>query len=142
MYSNLKVYNSAPSVMSGGMLVPPEPLQSLVEENKYLQSDPRLWGPHLWAYMHYSAAHYPDNPTLDEINFMKQWLCSLPVTIPCNTCKQHYNSYINQNRSNMDNICSNRNNLFKFLVNIHNEVNKRNGKETMSIEQAKRLYKY
>lgn len=105
------------------------------------KKDPTLWGPHLWYYLHYSAANYPSNPNKQEIEAMKNWLCSLPVTIPCENCSKHYNAYINKNKSKLDDICSDKQKLFNFLVDIHNKVNQRNGKPEMSYEDAWNMYK-
>ncbi len=102
--------------------------------------DPKLWGPHLWAYLHYSASNYPEKPTESEIQEMMSWLSCLPVTIPCSDCSRHYKNYIEQNRSNLPAICSTKDNLFKFLVDIHNKVNERYGKPRMSYEEAWKLY--
>jgi hypothetical protein len=105
------------------------------------KNDPSLWGPHLWAYMHYSAANYPEKPSKENIDEMVDWLCSLPVTIPCANCSTHYRKYIEQNKSNLKNICGNKTSLFNFLVDIHNKVNVRNGKSEMSYDDAWKLYK-
>lgn len=102
--------------------------------------DPKLWGPHLWAYLHYSASNYPEKPTESQIQEMMNWLTCLPVTIPCSDCSRHYKKYIEQNRSNLPAICSTKDNLFKFLVDIHNKVNERYGKPRMSYEEAWKLY--
>jgi hypothetical protein len=104
------------------------------------KNDPKLWGPHLWAYLHYSAMNYPENPSRKEIDEMINWLCSLPVTIPCDNCSKHYRGYIEKNKNNLPVICSNKDTLFNFLVDIHNKVNERNGKPIMSYEDARKLY--
>lgn len=108
--------------------------------NTNWKKDPKLWGPHLWSYMHYSAANYPNNPTDQEIDDMKKWLCSLPVTIPCNNCSKHYKQYIDKNKYRLDDICSCRDKLFNFLVDIHNKVNIRNGKREINYNEARKMY--
>lgn len=119
---------------------PPDPeLQPKPTNMKH--ADPTLWGPHLWAYLHYSAINYPTKPTRKQQQDMKEWLCCLSATIPCKNCSTHYNKYIEQHRSQMDNICSSRDKLFNFLVDIHNKVNKRNGKREISYEEAKQIYR-
>lgn len=104
------------------------------------KKNPELWGPHLWAYLHYAAANYPEKPTVDNIKEMTEWLCSLPVTIPCENCSKHYRSYIEENKSRLTAICADKNSLFNFLVDIHNKVNAQNGKVEMSYSDAKALY--
>lgn len=111
------------------------------EKMKKMSSNPKLWGPHLWYYLHYSSMNYPENPTPQQINAMKDFLCNLSVTIPCKNCSRHYNKYIQNHRENLQKICSDKNNLINFLIDIHNEVNKRNNKPVLSYEDAKNLYK-
>lgn len=103
-------------------------------------SDPRVWGPHLWKYMHCAAANYPDNPSDKQIDDMKTWLKTLTVTIPCQACRHHYGNYIQKYGPNLDEICSSKDNLFKFIVDIHNKVNERNNKPIVSLEEAKEMY--
>lgn len=105
------------------------------------KNDPSDWGSHLWYYLHYSAAKYPLNPSPQQAKQMEDWLCSLPITIPCRKCSVHYNQYINSHKSELNGICKNKDRLFEFLVDIHNEVNKKNGKPIMSYENARRMYK-
>lgn len=104
------------------------------------KKDPTIWGPSLWYYLHFSAANYPDYPDDKTAREMHDWLCSLPVTIPCDNCSKHYRGYIEQNKRDLMNICKNKKKLFKFLVDIHNKVNARNGKPIMSLEDAEKMY--
>ncbi len=103
-------------------------------------NDPDQWGPHLWYYLHTSAMNYPIHPSKAQQTGMKNWLCSLKWTIPCENCSSHYGEYIDKHKHKLNQVCASREELFKFLVNIHNEVNKRNGKPTMTVEEAKKMY--
>lgn len=120
---------------------PPEPQLQPELEPTDKTADPRLWGPHLWAYLHYSAMNYPNNPSQKQKEAMKDWLCCLSATIPCKNCSNHYSKYIEQHRSRLDEICSSKDKLFNFLVDIHNKVNKRNGKREVSYTEARQIYK-
>ena len=107
---------------------------------KTWKQDPKMWGPHLWYYLHCSAANYPEKPTKEQVEAMKTWLCSLSVTMPCKDCGQHFNRYIEQNRVHLDEICGSKTKLFNFLVDIHNKVNKRTNKQQLSYQEAKQLF--
>lgn len=109
-------------------------------ELKKPTSHPDVWGPQLWKYIHIATAHFPDYPTEQETRDMMTWICTLPVTIPCETCKIHFKAYIDKNRDNLHYICGTRRNLFNFFVDIHNKVNSRKGKPEMSYEEAFNLY--
>jgi hypothetical protein len=101
-------------------------------------SDPKLWGVHLWQFLHYSVKKFPEHPNQIEISLMKSWISSLPIIIPCETCKRHYKEYIDA--SNLDSVCSSRMTLFNFMVDIHNAVNTRLGKPVISHEEAWSMY--
>ena len=103
-------------------------------------SNPMLWGSNLWRYMHYAAINYPKNPTNDQIQEMENWLCSLAGTIPCKNCSKHYRGYIEKSKPRLHDICSNKDSLFNFLVDLHNKVNVRTGKPEISYEEARNLY--
>ena len=103
--------------------------------------DPKEWGPHLWKYLHTCAANYSETPDFDTINNMMVWLKSLFVTIPCVHCKEHYKMYIENNDQNLYLICSSRSNLFRFIVDLHNWVNRKNGKREWSYEEANMMYR-
>ncbi len=110
------------------------------EGNSDWTNNPKKWGPHLWFYLHTAAMNYPSNPSIDQQNGMKNWLCSLKWTIPCKNCSDHYGSYIESHRGELPEVCASRDKLFEFLVKIHNKVNAQNGKPVISIEDAKKMY--
>ena len=107
---------------------------------KSKQNDPKVWGPFLWKYMHFMTKNLSANPSEEEKQDMKNWLCALPVTIPCDVCKRHFKDFINEHRSGLDEICGNKDKLFALLVDAHNRVNRRNNKSTMTIEEARKMY--
>lgn len=115
-----------------------EPFQKKMEPVK--TNDPKVWGPHLWTYLHCSAANYPEQPTSQQIDDMIAFLISLKSTLPCPNCKVHYGQYIQQNKDRLRDICSNRNRLFNFTVDIHNKVNERNNKRLVSYDEAWKMY--
>lgn len=122
-------------------VVRPEPELIKPEEPTY-SNNPVEWGPYLWYYLHTIAANYPKNPSAKQREGMKKWLCSLKWTIPCKNCSVHYGGYINKHRPHLDYICNSRENLFEFLHDIHNKVNKRTNKPEMSLDEAKKQYSY
>lgn len=117
-------------------LAPPEPLYKFNNNNK----DPEKWGPHLWYYLHTVAANFPTNPTEQEVHDMKLWLKTLSTTIPCKKCSFHYKNFIDNYENFLEDICKNKKKLFEFLVDCHNEVNKRNNKPELSYKEARELY--
>lgn len=100
--------------------------------------DPDAFGPAFWFTLHNSSTTYPNNPT-DVVRYnMKQLLSTLPLLVPCVSCKEHFYSFIKQ--TDLDKVVSSRESLFEFFVNVHNYVNRRYGKPEMTVAQAKKLY--
>jgi len=110
---------------------------SSVEGSSYT---PSVFGPALWFTLHNSASAYPDFPDLHTKNAMKHILISLPLLIPCIICKTHWKNNLKQ--YNLDVVVASRSNLFTFLVHAHNNVNKINSKNEMTIQEAKEIYGY
>lgn len=130
---------SAQTTSTKYLLTPPQSSEKK-ETKKSWTKDPKRWGPHLWQYMHYAAANYPEKPTHKDVDEMVAWLNALPVTIPCPSCEKHYRAHIEKNRTKLYDICSSKQSLFNFLVDIHNKVNKLNNKPIMSYDEAWKIY--
>ena len=99
-----------------------------------------VFGPALWFSLHNAASAYPDFPDSNTRHSMKNLLNSLPLLIPCLICKTHWKD--NLKKFNLDVVVSSRSNLFTFLVNAHNNVNKINNKREISVKEAKEIYGY
>ena len=103
-------------------------------------SDPKVWGPYFWYTLHVSAAHYPLNPSSIVRERMKQRILAIPYEVPCETCRPHASAFIEANRDRLDQIVSSRENLSRFYVDFHNQVNKRYNKPIWTYEQAMKRY--
>lgn len=101
---------------------------------------PDTWGSAFWFTLHNGANNYPIDPTPTWKQRMKNFILGIPVMIPCESCEAHASSYIQVRFNDLDDIVSNREKLFTFFVEFHNEVNKRVGKNTMSLQEAKKIY--
>lgn len=109
--------------------------------------DPKIWGPHLWFYLHsmsFQYCHDKKCATTKEKRAMKQFLDSLKHTIPCQECREKYSAYLEMNPPNLEN----RRGLFKWLVDLHNYVNEESNKKLDRIHGfrpahlVKRMYTY
>lgn len=99
--------------------------------------DPTKWGPHLWDFLHTISFNYPNNPTINDMNNNLTFLKSLENVIPCDLCKNHYKKSLKQSPPKLDNKIS----FIKWVIDLHNEVNKRNGKAVYSYNKAIELIK-
>jgi hypothetical protein len=102
--------------------------------------DPKVWGPSFWFTLHNGAARYPIAAAPVAKDRMKGYIIGIPGMLPCAVCQTHATNHIENNRDNLDDICSGREKLFKFFVNFHNIVNKRYNKPVVSVEEAYKMY--
>jgi|TARA_B110000285_G_C15104620_1_gene607186 hypothetical protein len=99
---------------------------------------PAIWGPHGWKFLHYVSLGYPDNPTdEDKINF-KNFYYSLQHVLPCEKCALNYKH--NLLDSPIDNHLNNRDTLVRWVIDVHNKVNKELNKKELSYEDGISLY--
>ena len=102
---------------------------------------PDKWGPYVWFMLHNGAASYPETPSRVTQTRMKWFLRGLPVMIPCTTCRDHVTAMVES--SNLDNVTSSRVNLAKFFIDMHNFVNQRLNKTTLSYDEVvSRVYPF
>lgn len=99
--------------------------------------DPKIWGPPAWIFLHSTTFGYSKTPTDEEKNDMKNLLISLKSTLPCNGCKKNYKSHL---ETLTDDIISSKEKLVKWLIDVHNMINKHHGKRELSHEEAIQFY--
>ena len=112
------------------------------EERRMADSDdihpmePREWGRHAWAFLHTSTFSYPEKPSAIQKESARQVFKNIGNILPCPVCRGHYNDNIKKNPPRVDSQES----LSKWLVEIHNEVNKSRLQKTVDYETVRRHY--
>lgn len=101
--------------------------------------NPKKWGNAYWKMSHYITFAYPDMPTYEDKLVVKSHFDNLKYLLPCANCRGHYAQYITSYPLS-DNILSSRYKLIKWLVDLHNSVNKRTGKREYSLEEVIKMY--
>jgi len=96
------------------------------------------WGPGAWKFLHSVALKYPSNPSDDDKNNYFIFYDNLQNILPCPKCKENYKDHLQKFplKESLENNVS----LFKWTVDIHNEVNNLNNKKIYSYEEAFQLY--
>ena len=84
--------------------------------------DPTVWGPKLWFVIHTVALNFPDNPTYEIIRQHEDFFNNLKYIIPCDKCRLHYTQRLDKNP--VTKYLKDSNTLFKYTIDLHNEVNK------------------
>lgn len=95
---------------------------------------PQVFGPSSWRFLHYIAYGYPHvaSPGLQQKTL--QFLDALPYLLPCEKCGEHLHEYLTIN--NPSESIKTRNGLIDYMHKLHNTVNQRLGKPTMSYRDA------
>jgi len=94
------------------------------------------WGPNAWKFLHHLTFNYPDNPTPEEQQHVENLFNSLQLLLPCDECKTNFTNELSlfpiDTRSKYS--------LSNWLVNVHNSVNQRLNKKTITYAEASKLY--
>jgi hypothetical protein len=101
--------------------------------------NPKIWGPHAWIFLHSITFNYPNNPSNEVKKQYKIFFESLQFVLPCDVCKSNYKKKLITLKINEE-ILSCRKNLIKWLIQIHNQVNKSNNKRIMSNDEVLKYY--
>ena len=102
--------------------------------------NPNVWGPHLWLFLHVMSLSYAKNrlrPTKKEKTHMFQFLYHLQFTLPCSSCRTNYAKYFERHPPRLNT----RRELFEWLVDLHNAINRKNNKPLFTYTQVETLYK-
>jgi len=100
---------------------------------------PEFWGPSGWKFLHSVTFQYPIKPTVNDKAHYKEFFNSLKHTLPCEKCAYHYTAHLR--KFPIDSALETRENLVRWLINVHNEVNKSLGKREYFYEEVIDIYK-
>lgn len=95
--------------------------------------NPSVWGPPFWRFIHLAALAYPRRPDSDDIASYRQFFFALAKVIPCPVCANNYFEHLIE--LPIDPFLKT-GRLFEWTVEIHNMVNRENGKTVLSAEEA------
>ena len=101
--------------------------------------DPTVWGPKLWFVIHTMALNYSDNPTYEDKRVMEEFFNNLKSSIPCHKCRIHYKQRLE--RDPIINHLDNKQALFKYTVDLHNQVNKSLNKKILNYNEVVEIYR-
>lgn len=100
------------------------------------------WGPSAWKFLHTMTFAYGSEDgsvSAAERIAARSLFESLKHLLPCKACCSHYCSALTE-RPLTDQVLSSRENLSRWFVDIHNDVNVRLHKPVMAYEDAAAMY--
>lgn len=96
---------------------------------------PDIWGPTTWTLLHCITLEYPDNPTKEDKENIKNFINCLGLVLPCEKCKMNFKSHLEE-LPLTDEVLRSKKNFVKWMIDVHNSVNKMNGKKELSYHDA------
>ena len=104
-----------------------------------------IWGPPLWRILHSLTERVgclrQRQLQQEEGRLWSQLLLQLTTTLPCPTCRVHYTEYYKNNNPNEFIFRGNfKDDIRKWLYTLHDIVNKRLQKQSITIQEIPLLY--
>ena len=93
-----------------------------------------------WKILHNITFKYPKHPTIKIKQLIHFFFNKEVIKIPCNICRQHYIQYIS--KKPIEQVSSIKINLINWLIDLHNEINKKNNKIIFNYKQIYNMYSY
>lgn len=98
---------------------------------------PTVWGPRMWATIHFIALGFPESPTVAQrAAFADFFDRILPFIIPCNECAANYRRHLRELSGFRFRRFDSASSLFEWTVALHNQVNTELGKPQLSPAEA------
>lgn len=99
------------------------------------------WGPATWTLHHVVSFHYPHEPTEAERQSAYDFLYGVAHMLPCVHCRTHWTAYLEAHvPSPFASVLDSRSAFSRFLVDGHNEVNRRLGRPEVPYDVVRDWY--
>ena len=98
--------------------------KKIIVENEPIYLEPEDWGFKFW-YTIESVILSMDFSDMNSIENVYLFMASLQHILPCPTCRQHYQDFLEKN--NLQKYFESKRKLFYMIFKLQNEIKKRNG---------------
>jgi hypothetical protein len=99
-----------------------------------------VWGPSLWHYLHVMSFNYPNNPTIQEKQYYRNFVLNLQNVLPCKYCRINLKNNLKKNPLKMCHL-KDRHAFSYYIYNLHEIVNKMlNKKSNLTFCQVRDRY--
>lgn len=96
----------------------------------------RSWGPQTWYLFHILSLTWEKKNIDNYIEFFKL----ISKTIPCGYCSMNFKKEISNHNLSISRNCDDKERMIKWLIYLHNRVNKRNKKKQYTVEEVLNLH--
>jgi hypothetical protein len=115
-----------------------------------LSAATEFWGPCAWKLMHSVAATYrPQHQSVPNARTIKEdsdsaklhyatFYKNLQYVLPCHLCRAHYSEFLGAHP--VEDSLRDENTLQKWVYDLHDDVNRRNGKQSPTFDEVLRMY--
>lgn len=99
------------------------------------------WGPVFWKMAHAITFDYAEEaPSREERDRVSRFFAMLPWFLPCGVCGVHFIKTVTDEHPFTEHTAANRESLSRWLVDVHNTVNRRLKKPEVSYEAAAKYF--
>lgn len=101
--------------------------------------NPTVWGPRGWFFIDSIVLSLPNKLNYEQKNIYKNFFTSLQDILPCEGCREHYKQNLIKYPLT-DEVLSKKENMIKWILNVHNNVRRDAKKIPISINQYFEYY--
>ena len=102
----------------------------------------KIWGPSLWHFLHVMSFNYPVNPSKEDKENYRKFLCNLRHVLPCGKCRKNLKKNFKRLPPKKS-VFKNRNSFSRYIYNLHEQVNKMlNKKSGLSYNEVRERYEH
>jgi len=98
------------------------------------------WGTPYWQVAHAVTFLYPDEPSAEDKHRVLTFFKLLPFLLPCSICGLHFANTMRDKLPLTDEVMSSRETLSRWLVDVHNMVNRRLEKREVAYDDVAKYY--
>jgi hypothetical protein len=95
--------------------------------------DPRVWGPHYWFFLHTIAISYPNYPSSVTKKKYYEFIQNLPLFLPIESISTDFSKLID--KYPVAPYLDSRDSFIRWLHFLHNKINEKLQKPTISLHQ-------
>jgi hypothetical protein len=97
--------------------------------------NPKIWGRHIWKSLHLISLGYPSKPEIKDKKDYYAFFMNVGNVLPCETCRNNYYKHLKELPLD-DAVMSSKEALVKWVIDLHNIVNRDLGKKIIPYPDA------